>query len=139
MERVLVLRRIELFSALEPRELERVAAIAEERSFADGDVIGAEGELGDELHIVIDGTVRVVRGGSKIADRTNGDVIGEMSLITREPRIASLVADGDVRTVRIGHREFEAIVRERPEIALAVMRLLAQRLAVASGGQTAPR
>jgi HEAT repeat protein len=139
MERVLVLRRIELFSALEPRELERVAAIAEERSFADGDVIGAEGELGDELHIVIDGTVRVVRGGSKIADRADGDVIGEMSLITREPRIASLVADGDVRTVRIGHREFEAIVRERPEIALAVMRLLAQRLAVASGGPTAPR
>jgi CRP-like cAMP-binding protein len=42
--------------------------------------------------------------------------------------VASLVAEGDVRTLRIGHREFEGMVRERPDIALAVMRVLAQRL-----------
>jgi CRP-like cAMP-binding protein len=46
--------------------------------------------------------------------------------------VASLLADGDVRTLRIGHREFEGMVRERPDIALAVMRVLAQRLGSAT-------
>jgi CRP-like cAMP-binding protein len=55
--------------------------------------------------------------------------VGEMSLLTRSPRIASLVAEGVVRTIRIGDREFESMLRERPDVALGVMRVLAQRLA----------
>jgi HEAT repeat protein len=133
MELVLVLRRIPLFAALEPAELLRIAAIAEERSYAHGELLGAEGELGDEMHIVVEGIVRVIRGdGGEVARRGIGDVVGEMSLITREPRVASLVAEGDVRTLRIGQREFEGMVRERPDIALAVMRVLAQRLGSAT-------
>jgi CRP-like cAMP-binding protein len=58
-----------------------------------------------------------------------------MSIISRSPRVASLVADGDVRTVAIGHREFESIIRERPEVSFAVMRVLAERL----GAETAER
>jgi HEAT repeat protein len=131
LERVLVLRRIPLFAGLSPADLQNVAAISEERSYADGDVLAGEGELGDELHLVISGTVAVVRGqagAAPLAHRSVGDVVGEMSLFTRAPRIASLVADGDVRTLRIGHREFETMIRERPEVSLAVMRVLAERL-----------
>ncbi|MEX2204058.1 MAG: HEAT repeat domain-containing protein [Actinomycetota bacterium] len=138
MERVLVLRRIPLFAGLSPADLQNVAAIAEERTYADADVIAGEGELGDELHLVISGTVAVLRGDASdapVARRGAGDVVGEMSLFTRAPRIASLVAEGDVRTLRIGHREFETMVRERPEVALAVMRVLAERL----GAETAER
>jgi CRP/FNR family transcriptional regulator len=131
MERVLVLRKIPLFAGLSPADLQKVAAIAEERTHADGDVIAGEGELGDELHLVIRGTVAVVRGNASdapVARRGTGDVVGEMSLFTRAPRMASLVAESDVRTLRIGHREFETMIRERPEVALAVMRVLAERL-----------
>jgi HEAT repeat protein len=135
MELVLVLRRIPLFAELAPADLQRVAAIAEERAYAGGDVIGAEGELGDEMHVVLDGVVRVARGdGRTIATRSAGDVVGEMSLITRSPRVASLVAEGDVRTLRIEQLEFEAMVRERPEIALAVLRVLAERLGAMTSG-----
>jgi HEAT repeat protein len=140
MELVLVLRRIPLFSALEPAEVQRVAAIADERTYADGEVVGAEGELGDEMHVVLDGTVGVVRSdGEMIARRGAGDVVGEMSLITRSPRVASLIAEGDVRTIRIGRREFEAMVRERPEIALAIMRVLAERLGAMTNEAVADR
>ena len=133
MELVLVLRRIPLFAGLEPQELLRVAGITNERSYADGEMLGVEGELGDEMHVVLEGTVRVVRAdGEEVARRGPGEVVGEMSVITREPRVASLVADGEVRTIRIGHREFEGMVRERPDIALAVMRVLAQRLGSAT-------
>ena len=132
IERVILLRTVPLFSDLSPGDLGRVAALAEECAYADGEVIAAEGEIGEELHLVVEGTVRVVqdRHGAErdLARRTNGDVIGEMSIITKTPRVASLVAEGDVRTIRIGHREFESMIRERPDVALAVMRVLAHRL-----------
>jgi len=136
IERALILRQVPLFTELSPADLERVAQVAEERGYADGETIAREGELGDELHVVTDGVIRVVADldGSdrEIARRSAGDVVGEMSLITRDPRIASLVADGVVRTIRIGHAEFESMVRERPDLALGVMRVLALRLAESS-------
>ncbi|MGH2597606.1 MAG: cyclic nucleotide-binding domain-containing protein [Actinomycetota bacterium] len=132
IERVIFLRQVPLFADLTPADLEHVAEIAEERGYADGEAIAAEGELGDELHIVVEGSVRVIqdRDGSEyeLARRTAGDAVGEMSLITHMPRMASLVANGPVRTIRVGHREFESMLRERPDVALAVMRVLAQRL-----------
>jgi HEAT repeat protein len=131
MERVLELRKVPLFTELSPADLQRVAGIAEERTYAAGDVIAGEGEPGDELHIVLIGTVAVVRGDAgttPVARRGPGDVVGEMSIITHSPRMASLVAESDVRTLRIGYREFESMIRERPDVALAVMRVLAERL-----------
>jgi HEAT repeat protein len=133
IERVLFLRKVSLFADLSPADLEQVAQLVEERGYADGEVIAAEGEVGEELHIVIEGTIRVVQGreGSEreVVRRSSGDVVGEMSLIAQTPRIASLIADGPVGTIRLGRHEFESMLRERPGIALAVMRVLVQRLA----------
>jgi CRP-like cAMP-binding protein len=82
------------------------------------------------MHLLLDGTVRVVRtDGETIARRGPGEVVGELSVIRRAPHVATLIAEGDVRTLHIGYREFEAMVHERPDIALAVMRVLAERLA----------
>jgi hypothetical protein len=133
IERVLFLRKVSLFADLSPADLERVAQLVEERGYVDGEVIAAEGEVGEELHIVIEGTIRVVQGGEgserELARRSSGDVVGEMSLIAQAPRIASLIADGPVRTIRLGRHEFESMLRERPGVSLAVMRVLVQRLA----------
>ncbi len=133
IERVLILRQIPLFADLSPADLEEIARIAEEQGYADGETIAREGELGEEMHVVTEGVIRVVKdlGGNEreIARRGAGEVVGEMSIITRNPRIASLVADGVVRTIRIGHRQFESMLRERPELAIGVMRVLADRLA----------
>jgi CRP/FNR family transcriptional regulator, cyclic AMP receptor protein len=81
------------------------------------------------MHVLLDGTVRVVRAdGETIARRGAGEAVGEMSVITRAPHVATLVAEGDVRTLHIGYRDFEAMVHERPDSALAIMRVLAERL-----------
>jgi HEAT repeat protein len=139
MERVLFLRKVPLFAGLSPQELTRIASIAQERAYADGDTLAGEGETGDELFIVVDGEVRVLRAGAgpageiELARRLPGDVVGEMAIITQEPRMASLVASGDVRALRVGRREFEGILRERPDTAIAVIRLLSQRLAESAG------
>jgi CRP/FNR family transcriptional regulator, cyclic AMP receptor protein len=74
----------------------------------------------------------VERDGRIIARRGAGDVVGEMSILTQSPRIASLIADGPVRTITIGSREFESMLRERPDLALGIMRVLALRLAESS-------
>jgi hypothetical protein len=133
IERMLILRQIPLFADLSPADLEGIARIGEEQGYDDGETIAREGELGEEMHVVTEGVIRVVQdvGGSEreIARRGAGDVVGEMSIITRGPRIASLVADGVVRTIRIGHGPFESMLRERPELAIGVMRVLAERLA----------
>jgi CRP/FNR family cyclic AMP-dependent transcriptional regulator len=129
MERVLFLRKVPLFEALGPADLHAIAEISEEETFADNDLLAVEGEMGESLHIVLSGEVRVESGGSELARRGSGDVVGEMSLITRSPRIASLVADGDVRAIRIDGRAFESMVHDRPDIAIGVMRVLAHRLA----------
>lgn len=140
MERVLFLRDVPLFADLPPADLKHVADVAEERAFADGDAIAVEGEPGDDMYVIVAGTVRVLHqvpgvGEHELARRSTGDAIGEMAVITREPRIASLVAEGEVRTLRIGRAEFETILRERPETALAVMRVLSHRLAERSSAE----
>jgi hypothetical protein len=139
IERVLILRQVPLFADLGPSDLERIARIAEEQGFADGEAIAREGESGDDLQVVTDGVLRVVTDlegptEREIARRGAGEVVGEISLITQSPRVASLVADGPVRTLRIGHRAFESMVRERPELALGVIRVLALRLAESTRG-----
>lgn len=141
VERVLFLRKVPLFAELAPQDLRRVAAVADERAFVDGETIAGQGEPGDELHIVVDGDVRVVLvdpgTGSdvELARRTQGDVVGEMALITQEPRMASLVASGEVRTLRLGRTEFEGVLRERPDTAIAVIRVLSLRLVESAGSR----
>ncbi len=129
MERVLFLRRVPLFDALAPADLQAIAEIAEEETFADRELLAIEGEMGENLHIVVNGEVTVEADGAELARRGPGDVVGEMSLITRSPRIASVVADGDVRAIRIDRHAFESMIHDRPDIALGVIRVLAHRLA----------
>ena len=134
MERVMFLRRVPLFTDLSPQDLVPIATIASEQSYGDADTIAEQGERGDEMHIIVSGYVMVIlreRSGHQqvLAVRSTGDVIGEMAVITSGPRMASLAAKGPVRLLSIGRRQFEAVLRERPETALALMRVLCQRLA----------
>lgn len=128
MERILFLRRVPLFADLPPADLKQLAAIAEEQVHPDGDVICEQGEPGDELYVIVSGEVRVVSRGNEIARRRPGEFVGEVALITGAPRNATLVAAGETRLLRIERRQFEGLLRERPDAGLAVMRVLAERL-----------
>lgn len=139
MERVLFLRKVPLFSALPPPDLEPIASIAREQAFADGDTIAEQGEPGEAMFIIVSGDVAVTSGRGEerrvLATRSQGDVVGEMAVITSEPRIADLVCDGPVRVLSIDRPRFEAILRERPETSLGVIRVLCQRLAEGGDGR----
>jgi hypothetical protein len=130
VERVIFLRNVPLFEALPPQELEPIAAVAEEQIFSEGEMLAVRGEPGDTLFVIVDGQVQVLGAGEQeLAVRGPGDFIGEMAVISSKPRAASLLAMSDVRVLELHKPAFEAILRERPETALAMMRILCDRLA----------
>jgi CRP-like cAMP-binding protein len=138
MERILFLRRVPLFADLPPADLKQVASAMKEVLFVDGQVFARQGEPGSEMFIVVSGEVRVLIAAAgqsaprEVAIRRSGDFVGEMSIFIQEPRIATLIAVGEVRALCLNHRQFEHILRERPETSLALMRALCQRLKEAS-------
>jgi HEAT repeat protein len=132
LERVLLLRQVPIFADLPPEDLEQVAEVAEERWIASGDVLSRQGEQGDDLFLIVSGQVRVTRqtGGREqvVALRGAGEFVGEMAIIEAAPRSASLIAADEVRLLVIRGADFEAILRDRPAVALAVLRNMSRRL-----------
>ena len=132
MKQILFLSKVPLFAELNPPDLKSVAKAAEENLYSDGELIAAQGDPGGEMHVVVAGEIEVRMADSddrlELARRGPGEVVGEMSVITGQPRMASLIAVGDVRTLSIDRVRFERILAERPEVSLAVMRQLCARL-----------
>ena len=135
MERVLFLHRVPLFATLDPADLQQVARIATECAFGEGATLFRQGDSGDALYIVVDGSLRIEQDGREIARRGPGDVVGEMSIVNDAPRLATVVAVEATRALRIGRPDFDAILRDRPETAVGVIRVLAKRLAEATAAR----
>jgi len=133
VDRVILLRKVPLFAPLPPQDLQPIAAVAEEQVASEGEILAERGESGDTMYVIVDGEVQVVGpDGQELAVRGVGDFIGEMAVISSQPRAASLIATSPLRVLEIQKPAFEAILRERPETALALMRVLCDRL-VATG------
>jgi CRP/FNR family transcriptional regulator, cyclic AMP receptor protein len=136
MERILFLKRVPLFKNLAPGDIKQVAALAQEESFGEGVDIVREGDIGEVMFIILSGEVRVlVAQGQKeveIARRKAGEYVGEMALISREPRSATVSAVENVHALCIDQKSFESLLRERPDASLAVIQVLCERLQEAS-------
>ncbi len=128
MERLLFLRRVPLFTGLTPADLRQVATLAGEQVFPADQLIAKQGEPGEVMYIIVAGEVRVVVDGREIARRQRGDIVGEMALLSQEPRHADLIAAGEVRVLSLDQASFESLLRDRPDVSLAVMRVLCARL-----------
>jgi CRP-like cAMP-binding protein len=136
MERILFFKRVPLFADLSPGDLKQLAALAQEETFTDGVTIVREGDEGDVMFIIVAGEVRVLitrhQKEVEIARRKAGEYVGEMALISKEPRSATLIGVGNVRTLSIDQKSFESLLRDRPDVSLAVIQVLCERLKEAS-------
>jgi HEAT repeat protein len=132
MDRILFFKRVPLFAGLSPADLKQVAAVADEEVFADGEMIAQQGEQGDVMFVIVSGEVRVCietdGRETEVARRKPGDFVGELAVVNREPRNATLIASGDVRVLCIDNKSFEGLVRERPEVSLVIIQVLSKRL-----------
>jgi CRP-like cAMP-binding protein len=134
IERMLLLRRVALFSELAPEDLQRIAASTSERIYAPGEALVRQGEPGDELIVIVEGSVRVVAeedGGQRLIRTFGpGDHIGELAVLREQTRVATVLADSEgVRGLAVGGAGLKAILRERPEAAMAMLATLAERIA----------
>lgn len=138
LETMIFLRRVPLFHDLDPEDLHRLARVVEDRWFPPGSALMREGELGDELVVVVEGSVRVLQSdrggqGQRLVRRCGpGEHVGELAVLRKNPRAGTVLADdAGVRGLVLGGPALHALVRERPEAAMAMLATLAERIAVA--------
>jgi CRP/FNR family transcriptional regulator, cyclic AMP receptor protein len=99
------LKEIPIFSHLSDEEAKRLAAFATETSVADGQILMKQGDYSTELIAIQEGTADVIQDGKTIASLREGDLIGEMGLLEREPRNADVIATSPMRVMKLTHWE----------------------------------
>ncbi len=136
MDLLTVLSNVELFDGITPYELEAVSKICNERSYQAGDAITVQGEPGDELYVICDGFVEVLRSETPsdpsprtIVNLGEGQIVGEMALVDRGPRSATVRSISEKTIVQVIQREdFERICDENYHLGYIVMRNIAADL-----------
>ena len=128
-----LLARLEVFSALEERELREVAQLAVPRSYERGEVIFREGDRGDTCYVIRSGSVSVVREHQDgrviaLAELRAGAMFGELSMFGGETRSATVETLEPTRAVALLAADFQRLLRSHPEIAVKMLNALADRL-----------
>jgi len=119
---------VPLFSACSKKELALVAKRAEDVSVEPGKVLVREGAAGDQFFVIVEGTAEVSRHGQKVAELGPGTFFGDLALLDRAPRNATVTAVTPMELVILGQREFAGIIDEVPGFAHKLLAGLAHRL-----------
>ena len=131
-EEVEALRAIPLFQRIEASKLRLLAFTSERVNFRPGDLVVREGDIGDAAYIVLEGTAEVLvetpQGPLKVADLGRNDIIGEIAILIDVPRTATVRTADAMTALRISKELFFRLVAEFPQMAVEIMRELAQRL-----------
>ena len=88
-----------------------------------------EGEPGREFFVLLEGTADVRKKSRKVNALGPGDFFGEIALVSREPRTATVIATSPVRALVITDRSFRRLLEDSPQVQTKVMEAMAQRLA----------
>jgi CRP-like cAMP-binding protein len=127
--KVELLKKVPLFSKLNKQGLQDVAHIADELDLPAGKEMATEGDRGREFFVLLNGEADVTKGGSRINTMKKGDFFGEIALVTKMPRTATVTATTDVDVLVITEREFDSLLKKSPEIGRSIAEALAERVA----------
>jgi CRP/FNR family transcriptional regulator, cyclic AMP receptor protein len=130
------LKTVPLFSGCSTRELASLGRFLREVDFPAGREIVREGQTGTGLHVIIDGETRVVVGDRTRRRLGPGAFFGEISLLDRGPRTATVVADTPVHTLSLSAWNFRAALKEHPSMAVKMLEELASRVRSAGASVT---
>ena len=121
-----------LFRGIEAAGLAGLADVATSVDFPAGHVIARQGDIGMGFFVVIDGMVRVVRDGEVVARLGAGEFFGELSVLDRMPRNASVIAEEPTSCLALASWDFEKVLLEQPALTLTILRGVAMRLRAAT-------
>jgi CRP/FNR family cyclic AMP-dependent transcriptional regulator len=123
------LKRIPLFADASDEELKQVAAFAQSKEVAEGEVVVSEGGYSRELLAIEEGTAEVTRDGEHIADLGPGDVFGEAGMLDDEMRSATVTARSRMKLISLGHFEVQRLKKDAPEVYGRIEKLVEERSA----------
>jgi len=117
-----------LFSTCSSRDLRTIRRALEEVTVKTGRVLCEEGTIGREFFIIVDGQASVRRNGRKIASLGPGQYFGELALLDRRPRSATVVSDTDMVLLVLGQRQFHGVLDAVPALSHKLLAAMATRL-----------
>ena len=133
-----------MFAKMETSRLKLLAFASEIVSFQHGDIVLNSGDsAADFAYVIMDGAVDIITetdGGPVVTDTLRqNQLIGELGLLNNTPRIATLIANGDLQAMKITAEMFFRILRENSEVALDVIRMLSDKLTLPCKGKNPAR
>lgn len=128
IEKVIVLRTVDLFAGTPDEILGEIAALLKEIEVPAGATIFAQGEQGDSMYIIVEGVVEALDGDQVFTQMGERQVFGEMALLDGEPRTATIRTTQPTRLLRLDQEPFYELMEDRLEIARGVIHILLRRL-----------
>ncbi|NIX76843.1 Crp/Fnr family transcriptional regulator [Microvirga terricola] len=126
------LRQVPMFRDIDPARLKLLAFTSERVQFADGQRFFSQGDASDAAYVILDGRAHVLlntpNGEIQVAELSGNALVGEMGILSDTPRSATIMAAEPTTALRIDKRVFLELLAQFPQMSLAVMRELAQRL-----------
>lgn len=123
-----MLKGVSLFSSMSRKDLESVERLADEVDIPAGRALIQQGEHGNEMYVIAKGSVRVERNGKEIATLGPGQAVGEMSLLSEGPRLATVTTLEPTTMFVLGHREFHTLLADSADLRQCIFDNLAKRL-----------
>ena len=128
LEKVLLLEGVDIFAGCSVDDLTALAQIAGERNFAHGEYIYSEGDPGETLFVLVEGSVRILKRGTLVLRLGPREAFGSVSLLDGAPRPADAVAEAAVRALAIDRGDFLDLVSDRPELLKGVFNVVTGQL-----------
>jgi CRP/FNR family cyclic AMP-dependent transcriptional regulator len=128
-QKIDLIRKVPLFARCSRAELKEIAMLADEIDLKEGKEMTREGAPGREFFVLLEGTADVKKNSRRVNTLGPGDFFGEIALVSREPRTATVVATSPVRALVITEWSFRQLLDDTPRVKTKVMEAMAQRLA----------
>jgi CRP/FNR family cyclic AMP-dependent transcriptional regulator len=121
------LKRIPIFEDVPDEDLTVITTFATTEEVPEGKAIVREGDYANAFMAIEDGTARVTRGGEQVGELGPGDIFGEIGLIEKERRTATVEATSRVKLIKIEHWELQRMKKKLPEVYERIANLAAER------------
>lgn len=135
---LLALQNVPLFRSCSKQEVRQIARLSDEVRVPAGKMIIREGAVGHEFFLLLDGEVQVTRAGVEVAVLGPGAFFGELALLVRAPRDASVTTLTPCALLVIGAREFSGLLAAAPTLTRKLLEGMARRLAEADRAAGGP-
>jgi CRP/FNR family cyclic AMP-dependent transcriptional regulator len=124
-----LLANVPLLGRLDRKALEAVARLCDEVDLPAGKVVVRQDTYGTEFYVVLDGALTVYRDGGHLADLGPGGFFGELALLAKIQRTATVTTTAPSRLLVLGAREFQTLLHDHPSIQEAILHAVAERMA----------